>query len=35
VALFRFKVGVLSLLGACAAVGLVGAWLAPMFVPLR
>ncbi|MDP3611584.1 MAG: chromate transporter, partial [Rubrivivax sp.] len=29
VALFRFKVGVMPLLGACAAVGLVATWLAP------
>ena len=29
IALFRFKVGVLPLLGACAALGLVATWLAP------
>jgi chromate transporter len=29
VALFRFKVGVLPLLGACAALGLAATWLAP------
>ncbi len=30
VALFRFKVGVLPLLGACAAVGLVSTWALPL-----
>ncbi len=30
VALFRFKVGVLPLLGACAAVGLAASWLVPL-----
>lgn len=30
VALFRFKVGVLPLLGACAGVGLVASWLVPL-----
>jgi chromate transporter len=30
VALFRFKVGVLPLLGACAAIGLVVTWLLPL-----
>ena len=30
VALFRFKVGVLPLLGACAAVGLIATWLVPL-----
>jgi chromate transporter len=30
VALFRFKVGVIPLLGACAAVGLLSTWLLPM-----
>ena len=30
VALFRFKLGVLPLLGACAAVGLVATWLVPL-----
>ncbi len=30
VALFRFKVGVMPLLGACAAVGLVVSWLLPV-----
>jgi chromate transporter len=29
-ALFRFKVGVLPLLGVCAAVGLVASWLGPL-----
>ena len=29
-ALFRFKVGVLPLLGACAGVGLVATWLVPL-----
>jgi chromate transporter len=29
VALFRFKVGVLPLLGACAGAGLIASWLAP------
>jgi chromate transporter len=30
VALFRFKVGVLPLLGACAGVGLIATWLVPL-----
>jgi chromate transporter len=30
VALFRFKVGVIPLLGACAAVGLAATWLVPL-----
>jgi chromate transporter len=30
VVLFRFKVGVIPLLGACAAVGLVATWLLPL-----
>jgi chromate transporter len=30
VALFRFKVGVLPLLGACAGLGLVASWLVPL-----
>jgi chromate transporter len=30
VALFRFKVGVMPLLGACAAVGLAFSWLLPL-----
>jgi chromate transporter len=30
VALFRFKVGVMPLLGACAAIGLVVSWLLPV-----
>ncbi len=30
VALFRFKVGVLPLLGACAVVGLIATWLVPL-----
>jgi chromate transporter len=30
VALFRFKVGVMPLLGACAAVGLLATWLVPL-----
>ncbi|MBX3602070.1 MAG: chromate efflux transporter [Rubrivivax sp.] len=30
VALFRFKVGVMPLLGACAAAGLAASWLAPL-----
>jgi chromate transporter len=29
-ALFRFKVGVMPLLGACAAIGLVATWLVPL-----
>jgi chromate transporter len=29
VALFRFKIGVMPLLGACAAIGLVMSWLVP------
>jgi chromate transporter len=31
VALFRFKVGVIPLLGACAALGLAASWLVPVF----
>jgi chromate transporter len=30
VALFRFKVGVMPLLAACAAAGLVASWLVPL-----
>jgi chromate transporter len=30
VALFRFKVGVISLLGACAGIGLLSTWLFPL-----
>jgi chromate transporter len=30
-ALFRFKVGVIPLLGACAALGLAASWLVPVF----
>ena len=29
-ALFRFKLGVLPLLGACAGVGLIATWLVPL-----
>jgi chromate transporter len=31
VALFRFKVGVIALLGSCAALGLAASWLVPVF----